>query len=296
MGEKMHIKSPVEWFFAQFQATAELGAAHPADYFATPAEAAAAHGTPIIREVLWVDLMNALRAGVSDFAAARTDVVFLILIYPVAVAVIAAVDAQHALLPLLFPVASGFALIGPLFAVGLYEMSRQRELTGVESYLDTFKVLRSPQLGEITLMGLILIGLFLVWLGVAQAIFNLTLGGGAAVTIIGFVTAVLTTPAGWAMIVIGSFVGFLFAAGVLAISVVTFPLLLDRHVSLGTAISTSLLAVRRNKVALAQWGMIVSSGLVIGAIPCFLGLIIVLPVLGHGTWHLYRRLVKPIKI
>jgi uncharacterized membrane protein len=292
----MHIKNPVEWFVAQFEATAEFGAAHPADYFASPAEAAAAHGVPIVREIFWIDIVNALKAGVSDFAAARTDVVFLILIYPVAAFVIAAVDARHALLPLLFPTASGFALIGPLFAVGLYEMSRQRELTGQERYLDTFKVLRSPQRGEIALMGLILIGLFLTWLAVAQAIFNVTLGADAAVSVSGFVAAVLTTPAGWAMVVVGTVVGFLFAVGVLAISVVTFPLLLDRHVSLGTAIGTSVLAVRRNPVALGQWGVIVAGGLILGAIPCFLGLIIVLPILGHGTWHLYRRVVKPVRV
>jgi uncharacterized membrane protein len=292
----MHIKNPVEWFFAQFEATAEIGAAHPADYFATPAEIAAAHGTPVIREIVYQDLVNAIKAGISDFAAARTDVVFLIMIYPVAALVIAGVDAQHALLPLLFPTASGFALIGPLFAVGLYEMSRQRELTGTENYLDTFRVIRSPQIGEIALMGLILIGLFLLWLAVAQAIFDLTLGGGAAVTVTGFIGAVLTTPGGWAMIIIGTAAGGVFAAGVLAISVVTFPLLLDRHVSLGTAIHTSSLAVRRNPVVLAQWGLIITAGLVLGSLPCFIGLVIVLPVLGHATWHLYRRLVKPVKI
>jgi uncharacterized membrane protein len=291
----MHIKNPVEWFFAQFEATAEIGAAHPADYFATPAEIAAAHGTPVIREIFWPDLVRALKAGVSDFAAARTDVVFLILIYPVAALVIAGVDARHALLPLLFPLASGFALVGPLFAVGLYEMSRQRELTGQERYLDTFLVIRSPQIGEITLMGLILVGLFLLWLAVAQAIFNVTLGSGTDLSMGGFAAAVMTTPAGWAMIAVGTVVGAVFAVGVLAISVVTFPLLLDRHLSLGTAIHTSFLAVQRNPRTLGIWGLVVTAGLILGSIPCLIGLVVVLPVLGHATWHLYRRLVKPVR-
>jgi uncharacterized membrane protein len=290
----MHIKSPVEWFFAQFDAATEIGSA--ADYFATPAETAAAHVAPVIRRIKRRDLANALRAGIRDFGAARTDVIFLCMLYPVAGLIIAALDGQHSLLPLLFPTASGFALIGPLFAIGLYEMSRQRELTGRINYLDVFNVIRSPQIGAITLMAVILVALFLLWLAVAQAIFDVTLGPLPPASVLDFAAAVLTTPAGWAMTMIGTAAGFVFAASVLAISVVTFPLLLDRHVSLGTAISTSLLAVRRNPTVLAQWGLIVTAGLVLGSLPCFLGLVLVLPILGHGTWHLYRRLVKPTRL
>jgi uncharacterized membrane protein len=291
----MHSKNPMEWFFAQFDAAAQIGAAHPADYFATSAEAIASRGAPVIREIYRRDLANALRSGLQDFAAARTDVIFLCLIYPVAALIIAAIDAHYALLPLLFPTATGFALVGPLFAIGLYEMSRQRELTGRINYLDVFNVIRSPQIASIILMGAILIGLFCLWLAVAEAIFNATLGPVPPTSMLDFGTAVLTTPAGWAMTVLGIGAGAVFAAGVLAISVVTFPLLLDRHVNLGTAIGASLLAMRRNPVVLAQWGIIVTAGLVLGSIPCFLGLVIVLPILGHATWHLYRRLVKPVR-
>jgi uncharacterized membrane protein len=100
---------------------------------------------------------------------------------------------------------------------------------------------------------------------------------------------VLATPAGWALIGVGVGVGFLFAVLALAISVVSFPLLLDREVGLGTAIGTSFRAVMANPGTMAVWGLIVAAALVVGSIPVFLGLIIVVPILGHATWHLYRE-------
>ena len=107
-----------------------------------------------------------------------------------------------------------------------------------------------------------------------------------------FVHEVFTTPAGWAMIVMGIGIGFLFAALVLTISVVSFPLLLDRDVGLPTAVSTSIRAVAENPGPMAIWGLFVAGSLVIGSIPAFLGLIVVMPVLGHATWHLYRKVVR----
>jgi uncharacterized membrane protein len=94
------------------------------------------------------------------------------------------------------------------------------------------------------------------------------------------------------MIVGGVGVGFLFALLVLAISVVSFPLLLDRDVGLYGAVSTSIRAVATNPSPMALWGLIVAGGLAIGMLPAFLGLIVVLPVLGHATWHLYRKVVR----
>ena len=100
-----------------------------------------------------------------------------------------------------------------------------------------------------------------------------------------------TTGAGWALIVVGIGVGFLFAVLVLTISVVSFPMLLDRDVGLFTAVATSVLAVVTNPVPMAVWGLIVAGGLVLGSLPALLGLIVVMPVLGHATWHLYRKVV-----
>jgi uncharacterized membrane protein len=279
----------MEWFFAQFDATAAIGSAHPTEYWAATHET----GAPIVQKITVTDLRDAVRRGLHDFAAARTDVVFLCIIYPVIGLFIAGVDAHGYLLPLLFPTASGFALLGPFFAIGLYEMSRTREITGKISWLDTFKVLRSPSIGSITGLGLLLVGLFLTWLAVAEMIYDFTMGPLPPFSTIGFFESLLTTPSGWMMAVVGMAVGAVFAALVLAISVVSFPLLLDRPVGFGTAIATSWSALRHNPVPLAVWGVFVAVCLFLGSLPCFIGLVVVLPLLGHSTWHLYRKLVRP---
>ena len=246
---------------------------------------------PAVRRIELADLRDALGKGLSDLGAYRSDVVFLCIIYPVAGLVLAWLVSGYDMLPLLFPLASGFALIGPVAAVGLYEISRRRE-QGVDiTWADAFGVVRAPAFGAILVLGLVLLAIFLLWLAAAQAIYLVTLGPEAPASIGAFVRDVFTTRAGWALIVVGVGVGFLFALLVLTISVVSFPLLLDRDVGLYTAVATSVRAVAANPGPMAVWGLIVAGGLVIGSIPVLLGLIIVMPVLGHATWHLYRKVV-----
>jgi uncharacterized membrane protein len=244
-----------------------------------------------VRRIGVADLADALGKGLRDFGAYRTDVIFLCVIYPVAGLVLARLAFGYDMLPLLFPLASGFALLGPLAAVGLYEMSRRRE-QGIDiNWADAFGVVLSPSFGAIVVLGLLLTGIFVLWLVAADVIYNLTLGPQPPTSLDSFIRDVFTTNAGWAMIVIGVGVGFLFALLVLAISVVSFPLLLDREVGLLTAVGTSIRAVRANPVPMALWGLIVAVSLVIGSIPLLVGLVIVMPVLGHATWHLYRKVV-----
>ena len=285
----MHIRNPMEWVAAQIDTPNLIGSATPQEYWPV-----ASPGTmPLVRKISLADLRDAVRDGLNDFAAARTDVIFLCLIYPAIGLLIAMAEAHGGLLPLLVPTAAGFILVGPLAAVGLYEMSRQRELTGKISWLDTFRVLRSPSIGAITGLGLLLIGLYLAWLAVAQVIYDFTLGPMPPASAWQFVHSIFTTSAGWAMLGLGLAAGLLFAVGVLAISVVSFPLMLDRPVGFATAIATSQLAVRRNIVPFAAWGAFVAISLFLGSLPCFVGLVVVLPMLGHSTWHLYRAVVIP---
>jgi uncharacterized membrane protein len=251
-------------------------------------EAAAA---PQIRSLTTEDLRTALRRGFEDFTACRSDVAFLCLLYPIIGIALAWIAFDRSLLPLLFPVISGFALVGPIAAVGLYEMSRRRETGQPTSWTTAFAVAGSPAFGTIFLLGLVLAAIFTVWVLTANGIYAATLGPEAPASLGAFATDVLTTGAGWAMIILGFSVGFLFAALVLAISIVSFPMLLDRPVSLPTAVITSMRVAAANPRPVALWGLIVAVGLVAGSLPVFLGLIVVLPVLGHATWHLYRLAV-----
>ena len=284
----MLIQSPIAWIGDRLdRAFHTVGSASDQEYWHEDRTT----GTLSVRRIGFDDLRQALSNGLADFAANRTDVIFLCVIYPLAGLVLARLASGYGVVPLLFPLASGFALVGPLAAVGLTEMSRRREQGAEVRWIDAFGVVRSPSIGGIAGLGLLLIAIFLLWLTSADAIYALTLGPKPPVSIAAFAHAVFATRAGWAMIVVGMSVGFLFALLVLAISVVSFPVLLDRDVKMETAIWTSIQAVKANPGPMAAWGLIVAAALAIGSLPCLLGLVVVLPVLGHATWHLYRRVV-----
>jgi uncharacterized membrane protein len=284
------IQSPFAWIGDQLdRALHHVGAASNEEYWRENRRTTAL----TVRRIGLADLGQALRSGLADFAANRTDVIFLCVIYPLVGLLLGRIASGYDVVPLLFPLASGFALVGPFAAVGLNEMSRRRELGADVSWVDWFGVLRSPSIGAIIGLGLWLIAIFALWLVVAEVIYVATLGPEPPESIGAFVRDVFTTPQGWTMIVVGIGIGFLFAVVALSISVVSFPLLLDRDVKMETAIWTSIQVVIANPVPMAAWGLIVAAGLVIGSLPGLLGLVIVMPVLGHTTWHLYRRVVEP---
>lgn len=286
----MAIKNPVEWGLSQISnAFTAIGSAGPALHHMQETIHSPA---PTIHRISMHDVTEALAAGFEDFATFRSDVIFLCVFYPLIGLLLAQLLFGNEMLPLLFPIASGFALVGPFAAIGLYEMSRRHEKGLETSWFHAFDVLRSPAIGSIAAMGLLLVAIFLAWLHTAWAIFELTMGPELPTSLGSFASDVLTTTAGHTMAILGIGIGFVFALIAMSVSVFSFPLLLDRDVGLDTAFSTSIKAVWMNLGPMALWGFIVASTLVLGSIPMLIGLAVVMPTLGHATWHLYRKVIS----
>ena len=248
----------------------------------------------VVNHIAREDLVQSLRQGFADFTASRTDVVLLCIMYPMAGLVFSRLAIQMSLLPLIFPLIAGFALLGPVLAAGTYQMSRTRERTGKASWLDAFSAFRSPGIGSIVSLGCWLLLIFALWMLTAHEIYRFTFGDYAPASATGFLHDVLTTGRGWALMIVGVGVGAVFAGLVLSISIVSFPLLLDRNTGVAAAVRTSYRATRMNLVPVATWGAIVAVLLALGSLVLLIGLAVVVPVLGHATWHLYRKIVAPI--
>jgi uncharacterized membrane protein len=245
-----------------------------------------------IRRIGIPDLMDALRQGAADFWAAPTHIFFICLMYPILGVFFAGLAFGNNMLPLLFPLMSGFALVGPLAAVGLYEISRERERGQEVSVNSVSNVFRSHSIGSIAALGVLLMVIFIAWLLTAQALYQSLFGWRAPESMSAFLQEVFTTQRGWTLVIMGNALGFIFSAVVFCLSVISFPLLVDRDVGAIPAILTSFRAVAANPGPMLVWALIVAGSLVVGFIPLFIGLAVVLPILGHATWHLYRKVVE----
>ena len=250
-------------------------------------------GYPVLRKVGPSDLKDALTKGVNDFlpildfmAAAPFFTVLFSIIYAIICIFLISTD-----LPLVFPLMSGFARIGRSVAIGLYEVSRRRELGLETCWTHIFDLRHFPSHPSILALGLVLMTFFICWQAAAESLYMGLFGPTVPETVNGLLAEVLTTSRGWALIILGHAIGFVFAAVVLSISVVSFPLLLDRNVGVAVAIHTSVRAVLANPLTMALWGLIVAASLVIGFLFAFVGLAFVVPILAHASWHLYRKIV-----
>ncbi len=247
---------------------------------------------PGIRRIRLADIAAALRSGWDDFRAMPTQLPVLCLIYPVAGFVLARMASGANWLPLVYPLLAGFAILGPVFAIGVYELSRRRERGEAPRWTAMFTVLRSPALVQMLALAAALLAIFVLWIASAKGLYEGVMGQAAPVSATAMLSDVLSRPEGRTLLLVGNLVGAAFALAAFAISVVSFPMLLDRQTTLGAAVRTSLRAIARNPIPMLAWGVVVALLLAAGIGTLLVGLAIVLPWLGHATWHLYRRVVE----
>ena len=254
------------------------------------AGATAAQPLPL-RHITVDDLRASLRDGYEDFMDKRGDLIFIGILYPIIGLVAALVTLKGNTAQVLFPIAAGLSLVGPLVSTGFYELARRRE-SGLESnwwhFLD---VRKNESLDQIIFVGALLIAIFVAWVASAALIYNAFFGDRSPSSVGDLLAMLFTTGEGWAMMIVGNLVGLLFAIVVLAVSVISLPMLIDRDIDAGTAVAASVRCVRENPGVMMRWGLIVAALLFVGSLPVFLGLAVVLPVLGYATWHLYTRVV-----
>ena len=228
-----------------------------------------------MRQITWSDLLHSLKAGYEDFLDVPTHVVLVALIYAVVCIFLITGTFHYPMLPLAFPITAGLAFVAPAAAISLYELSRCREAKLNHSLAHALKIVHSPSLGAIIVFGLLLAAICLTWLWIANACY----------------TALFHTEG--SLVVIETALGCVFAGLLFTISVIALPLLLDRDVGMAVALLASIRVVAANPAMMARWGLIVMVMLVIGAMPFFVCWSVVVPVLGHASWHLYRRAIEP---
>jgi uncharacterized membrane protein len=248
---------------------------------------------PLVRPIKAADIVETLAQGLRDFQAMPLYGLAFGAIYAGGGIVIMLSLTAFGMVYLAYPLAAGFALIGPFVAIGLYEVSRQREAGQKPSMRGIWSTVRSRS--EIGWMAFVTLFIFVIWMYQVRLLIALLIGLHASFSSLKeFLTVVLTTNEGLVFLAIGNAVGAALSLVLFSLTVVSFPLLLDRDVDFVTAMITSVRAVVTSPVPMIAWAAIIVILLIVSALPYFLGLLVTLPVLGHSTWHLYRRIVAPV--
>jgi len=247
---------------------------------------------PAIRRISGKDLDWALSEGWKDFNAKRGDILVLAVLYPVLGLLAAAIALNDRLLPVFFPLVAGLTVMGPAVAAGFYEIARRRGLGISSSYRHFFDPLNGRSRRPLVMLTLMSLAFFTAWIAAAWVIYSLTLARIEPMTLAGGFQQLFSTPEGLSMVVIGNAMGAVFAVLTVFLTLVSFPMVVDRPVDAGTAVGTSVRAVSANLLTVASWGVRVAVLLILGTLPLFIGLAVVLPVLGYATWHLYTRMVE----
>ena len=246
-----------------------------------------------VRQITLRDLTQSLKAGYADYGAKPSSIPLLILFYSLFALVFTLFAFGQDLRYLAFPMVAGFTLVGPIVAIAFFEMSRRREQGKEMRWRAAFNFIHTSSFAPILALTIMMAVLYLAWLFMAELIFFSLFESTMPVSMDDFINQLFNTRHGGALIAYGNFVGLLFAFAAMALSVVAFPLVLDKPVTSFTAVSVSIRAFMSNTLVLTVWGFIVVALMALGAAVFLIGLAVALPVLGHATWHLYRKLIVP---
>jgi uncharacterized membrane protein len=249
---------------------------------------AGAAAVPEINRLGFDDLCAALRLGWQDFRRAPVYGLFFASVYVLGGWVMYLALTVSDLLWWSLPAAAGFPILGPFIACGMYEVSRRLEKGQPLGWGAVLGVVWAERNRQIPSIAVVIVVFFLFWNFLAHMIFALFMGL-STMTQVSSSFAVFLTPNGLAMLAVGTLVGAVFATVLFSITVVSLPLMLDREIDFVTAMITSFATVQGNPVVMLCWGAFIAVLLFLGMLPGFLGLFVVLPVLGHASWHLYRR-------
>ncbi len=255
------------------------------------AVAPAASQMPAVNALTADDIRDALREGWSDFRRAPLFGLFFAAVYVAGGLLIVQSLFVWELPWMIYPVAIGFPLIGPFAAVGLYEVSRRLQTGEPLAWNEVISVIRQQSRRELTFMAFVVLFVFWIWMYQVRLLIALVLGRLSFATWESFTDTLFGTAQGWTFLAIGHIVGAVLALVLFTLTVVSIPLLLDRTVDFVTAMITSVKAVVASPTVMLGWGLIVTVALIAAMLPAFLGLLIVLPVLGHATWHIYKKAV-----
>ena len=248
---------------------------------------------PVVRRITATDIVEALTLGLRDFQAMPIYGLSFGLIYVVGGIGIVLCFTAFGMVYLVYPLAAGFALIGPFVAIGLYEVSRCREAGRPVSYAAIWSTIASR--AEIGWMAFVTLFFFIIWMYQVRLLIALLLGLNASFSSMReFIDVLLTTHEGLLFLLIGNLDGAALSLILFSLTAVSFPLLLEREVDFVTAMVTSVRAVVTSPLPMLGWALVIVVLLIVSALPYFLGLLVTLPVLGHTTWHLYRRIVVPL--
>jgi len=249
--------------------------------------------SPVVRQVTLADVRAAFHAGWQDFKSAPLFGLFFGAFYALGGILICILMFWLNMIYMVIPLVIGFMLIGPFVAVGLYEVSRSLEEGRSLSWSGVLGVMLKQREREFVWMSFVTLFVFWVWIYQVRLLLALFFGLKTFSTYSTFLALLLTTSNGIAFLIVGNLVGAALALLLFSITVVSFPLLLDREVDFITAMITSVKSVTTSPLPMIVWAMVIGLLTLLAVVPAFLGLIFVLPILGHATWHLYRRIVAP---